>query len=435
MTMHRRADTAWMLVMLLISGNPAVYALAGGDEIFLPGAAVVFGFAAIATRARIFEPRVLRVTAAFVVIQLVQCYEFQFWPVTTILGMVTRLFIAAAAAAMIEDFPAAYVRAITIVAAYCLVMWTIDQSALALQLDFRGLFAPLEQAIDIHADHRFAGIYTFTVLDGTYRNAGFFREPGLFAGYLLLGLLWLMLDRSGIAPRVRRRRIGVVLAALLTTFSTAGYVTLPLVLTAVAFEHGKRIRRVVSRKAVFVAVLVVTLGGLWLVSQNTTFLEDKIQSQYEEFVDEAKNYEITRFGAALLDLNAIKERPYLGWGLHESTKFAQTPELAELSPSGGVTGWARSFGLVGVAVFLLAIYAGLRLLVGGSLAASVYATAVIVVIAQPNTFLNFPMFLALMFLRRPPEPSVRVLASSEPARQPGAQTVRDPREAQSLMPS
>lgn len=422
MNARPRSGTAWMLVTLLLSGNPAMYALSGGPDNLLPIVAAVFGIAAVARRARIFEPRVLRVIAALVAIQLVQCVEFQFWPVVTILGMVTRLFVAAAAVALIEDIPTAYVRAITIVATYCLVMWTLDQTSMALGLDFRGLFAPLEHVIGLDADHRFAGIYTFTVLEGTHRNAGFFREPGLFAGYLLLGLLWLMLDRSGAAPRVRRRRILVVLAALLTTFSTAGYVTLPLVLAAVAFEHRERIKRG-PRKAVFVAVLAVSVGGLWLISENTTFLEDKVQTQFEEFLDESQNYEITRFGAALLDIEAIQERPLLGWGLHESTKFALTPELAEVSPSGGVTGWARSFGLVGVAVFLLAIWAGLRPLVGGSLAASIYATAAIAVITQPNTFLNYPTFLALMFLRPPLGSRDQVVAMPEPVSGHGDQVL------------
>jgi hypothetical protein len=415
MTSRERSDTFWAFLLLLLSGNPIFYQQGSGETV-LPVVAVVFGLAAGARRARIFEPRVVRVIGALVAIQLVQCYQFQFWPVVTILGAVTRLFVAATVVALIDDFPAAYVRAITIIAIYCLVMWTIDQTALVLGIDFRALFSPLIQTFGFTADHRFAGVYTFTVLDGSYRNAGFFREPGLFAGYLLLGLLWLMLDKSGAAPQVRRRRIAVVLAALLTTFSTAGYVTIPLVLAAVAFQHGEAARRATSRKTVFVAVLVASLAALWLVSENTSFLEEKVLAQYGELIDEGKNYEITRFGAALLDLEAVQDRPWFGWGLHESTKFAQTPELAELAPSGGVTGWTRSFGLLGLAVLLLAIWAGMRLVVGGNLAASVYATAVIVVIAQPNTFLNFPAFYALMFLRRPRAPGdARAIQSATPS--------------------
>jgi hypothetical protein len=409
----QRTATGWMIALLLLSGDPVVYAIAGGADTLLPVVAVVFGCVAMARRVKIFTPRVLWVMAALVAIQLVQCYDFKFWPVFTIVGMVTRLFVAAAVVGLIEDVPAAYTRAITIIAVYCLVMWTIDQTSHALRLDFRALFTPLENLFGINSDHRFAGVYTFTVLDGSYRNAGFFREPGLFAGYLLLGLLWLMLDHSGLEPRVRRRRIAIVLTALLTTVSTAGYVTLPLVLAAVAFAHGERRKRARPRKTLFIAVLVASIAALWLISANTSFLEDKLEGQYEEFVDEGKNYEITRFGGALLDINAIQERPLFGWGLHESTKFAQTPELAELAPSGGVTGWARSFGILGVAVFLLAIWAGLRPLVGGNLAASIYATGVIVMITQPNTFLNYPMFLTLMFLRRPvqhPDPAIAVPA-------------------------
>ncbi|MGH9889116.1 MAG: hypothetical protein ACREBE_26520, partial [bacterium] len=142
MNARPRAGTGWMLLTLLLSGNPAMYALSGGQDNLLPIVAAIFGIAAVARRARIFEPRVLRVIGALVAIQLVQCVEFQFWPVVTILGVVTRLFVAAAAVALIEDIPTAYVRAITIIAVYCLVMWTIDQTCLALGLDFRGLFTP-----------------------------------------------------------------------------------------------------------------------------------------------------------------------------------------------------------------------------------------------------------------------------------------------------
>jgi hypothetical protein len=414
MTAPGRTGTGWLLLLMLVSGNPSVYALFGGEEYLLPIVAALLGCVVITRRVHVLGPRVVPVSVMLLGILVVQCALFQFWPVATILGLATRLFIAAAVVALVDDFPAAYIRAISIVAGYCVVMWTIDQATLALGVDFRALFMPLEHVVGMDSDHRFSLVYTFTVLEGTYRNAGFFREPGLFAGYLLLGLLWLMLDQSGIEPRVRRQRVVVVLVALLTTVSTAGYVTIPLVLAAVAFKRSAHPARAVSRKLVFVAVLLASLVGLWLVSENTTFLEEKLQLQYQGFVDEKKNYQITRFGAALLDFEAISERPFLGWGLHESTKFALTPDLTELSPSGGVTGWARSYGLVGLVVFLLAIGASLRPLIGGSLAAAIYATAVIVVIAQPNTFLNYPAFLALMFLRRPRPPPDPALAEPRP---------------------
>lgn len=425
MTPRRSTHTGLMVFMLVISGNPAASQLTGGPEYLMPIVAAILGLAIAVRRLRVFEPRVVQVMLALLAIQIVQCISFNFWPVVTIAGVLTRLFVAAAMVALVEDLPAAYVRAITVIAVYCLVMWTIDQVALVLHLDFRGLFDPLERAVGIDADHKFVGIYTFSILDGTRRNSGIFREPGLFAGYLLIGLLWLMLDRSGVEPRVRRRRIAILLVALATTFSTAGYVTAPLVLAAVAFQHRPSARRSGPRTGVFLAVLAASVGGVWLVGANSTFLQDKVLQQYSDLLYESHNYEITRFGAALLDLNAIQERPAFGWGVHESTKFAQTPELAERSPSGGVTGFARSFGLLGFAVLVLAIAAGLRPLVGGNFAASVYITAVLVVIAQPNTFLNYPMFYGLLFLRRPLEHRDQVVTHAEPVGEPG-QRVIDP---------
>lgn len=418
--MTRRSDTFWMIAVLMISGNPAIYAVTGGENVILPAMAAALGAVAVSRNARIFEPRVTTVTLALVGIQLMQCYGFGFWPMVTIAGVVTRLFIAAALVAVIRDFPATYVRAIELIAGYCLVMWVLDQTTMALGLDFRGLFAPLEHWVGIDGDHHFDLIYTFSQLEHTYRNCGVFREPGLFAGYLLLGLLFLVIDRSGFEPGLRRRRIALLLVTLMTTTSTAGYVTAPLVLAAVAFEHGAALRRVASRKNVFVTVLVVSLGGLWLISRNTTFLEDKIQRQYEEFIDETQNFEITRLGAFMLDMEAVAQRPILGWGVNETTKFALTPELAELSPSGGTSGWLRSFGIVGLAVLLWGWFASFRPLLGGSTGAAAYVTFVLVVICQPNTFLNYPLFLCLMFLRRPLEHADQVVTAAEP--------VADPRE-------
>jgi len=422
---RRRADTVWMIAAFVLSGNPAVNAVPGGLEVLLPAFAVVLGLVAVARRASVLSPRAAWIVAAFIVIQVAQCFAFDFWPIVTILGMMTRLFVAAALVAVVSDFPAVYVRAIVIIAGYCLVMWIIDQTTAALHVDFRALFSPLEDALDVSADHRFTGVYTFTVLEGTYRNAGIFREPGLFAGYLLLGLLWLMLDHDAATARVRRRRILILLATLATTFSTAGYVTLPFVLVAIGIHPRVRSTRTRSRTPIVIAALVASLTALWLISENSTFLQDKLESQYDELMEEGKNYELTRFGGAVLDLEAIEERPYFGWGLHESTRFAQTPELAELAPSGGVTGWGRSFGIAGLVVFVLAISAGLRLHVGGRIGASIYLTAVVVLIAQPNTFLNYPMILGLLFVRPPAARPAPTSAVAEPQPPPAERAIHN----------
>ncbi len=160
-------------------------------------------------------------------------------------------------------------------------------------------------------------MYTFTEYAGTYRNAAFFREPGLFAGYLLLAILFLVLRAPELERRKRNRYLMVLIVALASTFSTAGYVTLPFVMAASAFRHHERRLRRAPRKYVLLAVLALSIGAVWLVSQNSDFLADKLLRQYEGFLEQGRGYEITRFGSAYLDVEAIRERPLTGWGLHE----------------------------------------------------------------------------------------------------------------------
>ncbi len=75
-----------------------------------------------------------------------------------------------------------------------------------------------------------------------------------------------------------------------------------------------------------------------------------------------------------------------------------TPELAELFPSGGVTGWARSFGLLGLGISVWSLGLALRSISSTKGLGALYVTLVVLVIVQPNTFLNFPFFMGLMLL-------------------------------------
>lgn len=393
-----KADAIWVLLLLLLSGNPAVNAVFGGGELVLSVAAVLLLLVVMSRNLSLSSTRFAYVTLALTAIQLVQASELGFFPVT-ILGSITRLLIGACIVVLVGDFTRAYIRAMVAIATYALVMYAIDQVTLRMGGGFRDLFAPLEQLIGIDGDHHFTLVYTFTELEGTYRNAAFFREPGLFAGYLLFAILFVVLRASDLERSQVRQYLLVLVLALASTFSTAGYVTLPFVLAAVAVrQQSGRLTRL-PRKRILVIVLAVCLGALWLINESSEFLEEKIAHQYEQFLDEGRGHEITRFGSALLDIEAIEERPITGWGLHESTKYALTPELAELSPSGGVTGWARSFGLAGLAVLVIAVWSGLRSFGRLSSIGRLYITFVVILIAQPNTFLNFPLFMALLFLR------------------------------------
>jgi hypothetical protein len=240
-----------------------------------------------------------------------------------------------------------------------------------------------------------------------FRNAAFFREPGLYAGYILLGFLFLFLSIDSFSRRQRAAYFLILLVSLITTFSYAGYVILPLVLlTGVLIARRSTLNTSRGRSAtVFRSLFYTTCGTALcyfvLVPAAENPLIGRLMMEIQAVDMEEYGQEITRVGGFILDLDAIAVKPLLGWGLHSDTRFALTPELAAFSPSGGTSGWVRSFGLVGLFAYALSLYRGLlpcarrRAIVAG------FATATILIIAQPNTFLNYPLFLGLMFLPWP----------------------------------
>ena len=410
----RGTDTLLVALLLIVSGNPAAILVAPGfGDVILTALAIVLGLMLLSKNIHFWNSRTLWIALGFLAILLAQAFDFSFLPIATILGFLTRVFVGAAVVWLVTDFPTAYVKAVVYISAYALVVYAVDQATLQIGFNFRDLFSPLERLIAIDADHRFVLFYSF-MMNGAYRNAAFFREPGLYAGYILLALMFLLLRREHF-----RRSQGVAYGALLmgsliTTFSTAGFVTLPFVLAAGALrEHPQATKKAhhtrrASKGIWSVVILVLSAAIVWRAGQGAEFVGEKIIGDLQAVQYQEGGYEITRFGAVGFDMAAIVQRPILGWGLHSATRFADLPqELADLTPSGGVSGFARSFGLLGLSIYAYLVWSSMRRQVGGRAISALFVTFTVLLIAQPNTFLNYPLFLGLMFLGESGAPSLR----------------------------
>ena len=175
-------------------------------------------------------------------------------------------------------------------------------------------------------------------LFGLPRNSGPFWEPGAFGGYITIGLAFEM-----ILFRKFSIRVLVLLVALMTTFSTAGYMA-----TAVFFllyflflETDKK-----KKLLIFPALLV---GSFFLIA-DVEFLASKITGQIEGF-KEAQTYKMqsdddTRLGSTLLDLSDFHRSPLFGTGPSDETRygknevlFMRTNGLADLIVRIGVIGF------------------------------------------------------------------------------------------------
>jgi len=166
------------------------------------------------------------------------------------------------------------------------------------------------------------------------RNSGPFWEPGAFSVFLNLALSLSIMTRQ----KLLTRQHGVFLLALLTTLSTAGYITL------FVLAVGYILSTPALKPALKVGLLLLTLPLGALVYTQTSFLSDKVQ----ENVSMSTQTSSSRFGSALFDLMDIGRSPLIGFGRLAENRFGQaarTGDLTVIHRNNGITFLMVTYGL------------------------------------------------------------------------------------------
>lgn len=139
-----------------------------------------------------------------------------------------------------------------------------------------------------------------------YRNSGIYHEPGAFAYWLIIGIgLNTIITKSFFGKKNR-----IMMVALLTTFSTAGY--LSLFALSLFFIAKSRIN-ILLRALIF----IVFVFSVFHIYTNAGFLQEKMSRQYENEGTVALEGEPTsgRIISARKALNIIEQNPIFGRGI------------------------------------------------------------------------------------------------------------------------
>lgn len=99
---------------------------------------------------------------------------------------------------------------------------------------------------------------------GIIRNASLFREPGMYAIFLIMGLIFLF-NTDSISAKQKNIIFAVLSVAVFTTLSTAGYIGLVLLLLYLIIGKNKQIA--VSSKLILLVILVA--GYYFLISNES----------------------------------------------------------------------------------------------------------------------------------------------------------------------
>jgi hypothetical protein len=227
------------------------------------------------------------------------------------------------------------------------------------------------------------------VYDGE-RNCGPFWEPGAFQGFI--NLTFLMSPATHFYNTVSGRRKGVMLFfALLTTFSTTGYLVFFAIVIFKIFINFKI-------KINSLLLIIVTPIIILFAYQKLEFLGGKVDQQIELFTI-SDEFNPGRFTVVVFDWHYITKNPVWGNGYVDVTRWADHPELQgrNLGHGNGFTGFIAAMGIASMLAYLVMLYRSSFFV--NRIEALCFVIA-IVLLLQGEHFLSLPLFMGLPFLQR-----------------------------------
>lgn len=308
------------------------------------------------------------------------------------IGFLIKLTIALLAVRLIPEFSRHYISVMYVLSLVSFIFFT----PLCLGVDMQSLFSAMRIPLPFENIHFTIGLHNLRAeYGGSIRNMGMFWEPGAFAGYLLLALFFVMRDGPG--DFSSKHKMWVLIVALLTTQSTTGYMTLIMVLVLFAIQFSSSKSR--SVKILLLPLLLALLVcSSFIAFKSIDFLGDKIKHQINSVASGQEASKITRFGNFVYDLDWIAQKPILGWSSNPQTRLDSDPDVLKLvaKQGNGLTGFTIRFGLLGTLVFFSFVFFN-TWRITGSPSSSLVGLVIISMLLMGEQFLNFPLFLTLMF--------------------------------------
>ena len=278
---------------------------------------------------------------------------------------------------------------------------------------FQNNFSFLEFNNDV-----FANNFLFSIeADGAiYRNSGFAWEPKGFSNFLILAII----INSVLYDFKINKKIIILVIALLTTFSTVGYIVL-----FTGFAGFLIINNKVGIHYVIVAVIVV----LSVLINENDFIFDKVSNEIYTMRDQAdmiydkrffESRSLGRFGSLLIDYNDFLQHPVFGYGIQrKDTSKTQLRTQAKYNYTklvrvNGLSDRLVTFGLVGMLFYIISIYVGFRrYLFYHNKKGAFFILMIFLMIEFATNLLTDPIWMIFLFLFTVKEPTKLIEEGSD----------------------
>lgn len=372
-------DIFYAFLLLCLSGNP-FFPEVFTEWIYVGFAGVLFfmhigKLTADRLRLNVFSKWVI----GFIVLFIAQFIFISPVSVPADINFLAKFFIAFIIPCILGDiFRYAYFKAITFTAAVSLVFFFIYVTTGW----HTGLSFGRDNTILFYNHHNVNFVY-----DGGYRNCGMFWEPGAFQGYINLVPLLFYNELKQLWQQERISCI-ILIIALITTFSTTGYVVFMFIIgTAVI----KNTQSMLYRSIIGVAVIAAVVYSF----TSLDFIGEKMTKQFENALTLKKGVvSWSRFGAAVVDSYEIARSPITGNGFMMDARY---PKLGVLmaGSGNGFTGAVNSFGIIVIFLYLFQLFKRSPVI---TIIEKLIYVATVILLLQGEFFLNYPMFWALLFI-------------------------------------
>lgn len=238
------------------------------------------------------------------------------------------------------------------------------------------------------SDNSARNIILFNQHSSGQRNSGMFWEPGAFACYICLAFLF-YLGNIRTLVKLHKWKVLIVLVALITTYSTTGYIVLFILGIATIYMEYKK------KYGPFVLPILFTFGLIaYIIYENTDFMKEKMDQQVAAASQRDQGeFAPDRMSALLFDLHYIGKHPLIGNGFHVSTRFADHPALQK-EVLGHGNGFSDFLASMGILSFLFYLYFIARY---NKNHPAIFIIGILFLL-QGEPLLNYPLFLSLPFV-------------------------------------
>ena len=288
------------------------------------------------------------------------------------------------------DLLIVYIKILTFLAIISIPFFILNQFGFygILTIETRGF--PLKSFL-IFTSTLYNPGYDFTY--GITRNSGMFWEPGAFAGYLLIALIFIVLKNKKFEIGKYRKESFWIFIGIITTMSTTGIVILSIIILSYALQNYKWGKIVIAPSFFLIIYLSYT---------NLSFLQNKITGQALEAIDlQSGDFSNSRFGSLIIDSEYIKAQPIFGNGLTARTRYRFNSIVVDTNVGNG-NGMSNFMAEWGIPLFIYWLYCVFRFARNTTKSKIISLTVVfmILLIMQGEDFLNFPMFLMFFILSK-----------------------------------